>query len=103
MHNLSGGSQDYESIYTVEGISDFFFREKRKLSQQDFSTVAAPRRRTDGNDCNESNETFIDRRNRFLDHLDGASFAESFNEYAFLMYTLDEATQVEVHKLTRLI
>lgn len=86
-----GGFKDYESIYT-EGISDFLFREK-VLSQQD-STVAAPQAPNGWERLYESNETFIDRRNRFLDHL-MARFAESFNEYAFLMYTLDEATQVE--------
>lgn len=42
----------------------------------------------------ESNETFTDRRNRFLDHL-LARFAESFSDYAFLLYSLDEATQIE--------
>jgi len=42
----------------------------------------------------ESNETYVDRRNRFLDHL-MARFAESFNDYAFLMYSLDYDTQQE--------
>jgi hypothetical protein len=42
----------------------------------------------------ESNETFTDRRNRFLDHL-MARFAESFNDYVFLMYSLSYDTQEE--------
>ncbi len=43
----------------------------------------------------ESNTTFIDRRNRFLDHL-MARFAESFNDYVLLMYSLDFETQKEI-------
>jgi uncharacterized protein YegP (UPF0339 family) len=35
----------------------------------------------------ESEDLFIDRRNRFLDHL-MARFAEQFTDYALLMYTL---------------
>ena len=42
----------------------------------------------------ESEETYLDRRNRFLDHL-MARFAESFNDYVFLMYSLDYETQQE--------
>jgi hypothetical protein len=42
----------------------------------------------------ESNETFLDRRNRFLDHL-MSRFGESFNEYVMLMYSLDYITQQE--------
>ena len=33
----------------------------------------------------ESNEMFLDRRNRFLDHM-MARFAENFNEYALMLY-----------------
>ena len=39
-------------------------------------------------------DTFLERRNRFLDHL-MARFAESFNNYVFLMYTLDFEKQAE--------
>lgn len=42
----------------------------------------------------ESREVFLDRRNRFLDHL-MSRFAESFNEYVLLMYSLDYTTQQE--------
>ncbi len=86
-----GGFKDYESIYT-QGVSDFQFREN-VLSNED-ATVATPDQPNGWERLYESNETFTDRRNRFLDHL-MARFAESFNEYAFLMYTLDEATQEE--------
>lgn len=36
----------------------------------------------------EDEETFLDRRNRILDHLAGR-FAESFSDYALLVYTID--------------
>lgn len=42
----------------------------------------------------ETNEVFLDRRNRFLDHL-MSRFGESFNEYVLLMYSLDYTTQEE--------
>ena len=40
----------------------------------------------------ETNEVFLDRRNRFLDHL-LSRFGESFNEYVLLMNSLDPTTQ----------
>ena len=42
----------------------------------------------------ELNEVFLDRRSRFLDHL-MSRFAESFNQYVLLMYSLDYTTQQE--------
>ncbi len=42
----------------------------------------------------EANDTYLDRRNRFLDHL-MSRFAESFNQYVLLMYSLDYTTQQE--------
>ena len=42
----------------------------------------------------ETNELFLNRRNSFLDHL-MSRFAESFNEYVLLMYSLDYTTQQE--------
>ena len=42
----------------------------------------------------EGTETFLDRRTRFLDHL-MARFAESFNDYVMLMYSLDYEIQQE--------
>ncbi len=55
------------------------------------SSVATP---NDWQNLYESNETFTDRRTRFLDHL-MARFAESFNDYVLLMYSLDYETQQE--------
>lgn len=40
----------------------------------------------------ESNELFLDRRNRFQDHL-MSRFGESFNEYVLMMNYVDEVTQ----------
>lgn len=37
----------------------------------------------------ESNDTFLERRNRFLDHL-LARFSETFNEYALILYSYTE-------------
>ncbi|WP_259070965.1 hypothetical protein HDF24_23070 [Mucilaginibacter sp. X4EP1] len=42
----------------------------------------------------ETNEVFLDRRSRFLDHL-MSRFAESFDQYVLLMYSLDYTTQQE--------
>ena len=44
----------------------------------------------------ETDDTFNDRRSRFLDHL-MSRFAESFNDYVFLMYSLDYDTRHETH------
>ncbi len=42
----------------------------------------------------ETPDLFYDRRNRFLDHLI-ARFAESFNEYVFMLYTYKNADEYE--------
>ena len=42
----------------------------------------------------ETNEIYLDRRNRFLDHL-MSRFGESFNEYVLMMYSIDYTTQQE--------
>lgn len=42
----------------------------------------------------ESLETFYDRRNRFLDHL-LARFAESFNEYVLMLYTITNGEKIK--------
>ncbi len=55
------------------------------------SSVATP---NNWQNLYETNETFTDRRNRFLDHL-MARFDESFNDYVLLMYSLDYETQQE--------
>lgn len=49
----------------------------------------------------EKREVFLDRRNRFLDHLI-ARFAESFNEYVFFLYkynSSDDYEQIESKEL----
>ena len=60
------------------------------MQNQD-STISSAK---DWQNLYETNETFLDRRNRFLDHL-MARFAESFNDYVLLMYSLDYQTQQE--------
>jgi hypothetical protein len=40
------------------------------------------------NRLTESNELFLDRRNRFLDHL-AARFSEQFSDYVMMMYSLE--------------
>lgn len=85
------GFKDSASIYT--GDNTGFFFQTQVLATQD-STIAAPNPPNGWERLYEPNETFTDRRNRFLDHL-LARFAESFSDYTFLLYSLDEATQVE--------
>lgn len=46
----------------------------------------------------ESNEEFLDRRNRFLDHM-LARFAESFNDYALMLYAYSTSKAVADSKL----
>lgn len=54
----------------IEGISDIYNGITTDALQQ----------------LSETNATFLDRRNRFLDHL-LARFAESFNDYALMLYS----------------
>jgi hypothetical protein len=42
----------------------------------------------------ETQDTFYDRRNRFLDHL-LARFAESFNEYVLMLYTITNGEKIK--------
>lgn len=76
-----------EPIYKKTG-SDILLQE---VLQQQNSAVAPA---NSWQKLFETNETYLDRRNRFLDHL-MARFAESFNEYVLLMYSLDYQTQQE--------
>lgn len=49
----------------------------------------------------ENQDTFYDRRNRFLDHLI-ARFSESFNDYVLMLYTYknaDEYSEIDVDEL----
>lgn len=83
--------KDYDSIYTKDNTD---YALKVNVLDNQNSTIASPDPTNGWEQLYESNETFTDRRNRFLDHL-MSRFAESFNDYAFLMYTLDEVTQQE--------
>ena len=62
------------------------------LLQNQDSVIAPPTPPNEWEKLYETNETFIDRRNRFLDHL-MSRFSESFNDYVLLMYSLDYNTQ----------
>lgn len=80
--------KDIDEIYSKNGASQNLLQ---LLLQNPDSEIAT------GNEWQklyENNETFLDRRNRFLDHL-MSRFAESFNDYVLLMYSLDYATQQE--------
>jgi hypothetical protein len=48
----------------------------------------------------ESTSVFLDRRNRFLDHL-LARFAEQFNEYALMLYSFSQHKEVADDKLIK--
>lgn len=86
------GFYDFESVYVRDASNNYVLKEN-VFNNQD-ATLASPAPPNGWENLYESNETFIDRRNRFLDHL-MARFAESFNEYVFLMYSLDNVTQEE--------
>jgi hypothetical protein len=86
-----GDFPDSGAIYTPDSTGILLL--DQVLDHPD-ATIATPLPRNGWERLYEPNETFTDRRNRFLDHL-MARFAESFNDYAFLMYSLNEATQQE--------
>jgi hypothetical protein len=48
---------------------------------------------TDLQSISESQNTFLDRRNRFLDHL-MARFAEQFNDYALMLYSYTDSKKI---------
>lgn len=81
--------KDIDAIYKKDGTNNDLLQ--LVLQNQD-STIAPPNATNDWEKLYESNETFLDRRNRFLDHL-MARFAESFNDYVLLMYSLNFQTQ----------
>ena len=83
--------KDFDSLYTIDSSNNYLFTQD-VLANQD-STIAPPSIANAWERLYEPNDTFVDRRNRFLDHL-MARFAESFNEYVFMMYSLDNATQL---------
>jgi hypothetical protein len=84
------GFLDFKSIYKKDSTNHFLL-ENNVLLLQDSTTGPIA---NEWEILYESNKTFLDRRNRFLDHL-MSRFAESFNEYVFLMYSLDNTTQTE--------
>lgn len=79
--------KDIDPVYRKEGGTNLL---KQLLLTQD--SVAEPANEWQA--LYETREQFLDRRNRFLDHL-MARFAESFNDYVLLMYSLDFETQRE--------
>ena len=86
INNING----IDAIYKQDSSNNSLL--EAVLNSHDSSAVTA----NDWQKLYETNKTFIDRRNRFLDHL-MARFAESFNDYVLLMYSLDYDTQQEVH------
>jgi hypothetical protein len=49
-------------------------------------------------DMTENNDTFLDRRNRFLDHL-LARFSETFNDYALMLYSYTDDMDIAEQQL----
>lgn len=80
--------KDIDPVYKKDGANNDLLQ--LVLQVQD-STIVPP---NDWQKLYETNETFLNRRNRFLDHL-MSRFAESFNDYVLLMYSLDYQTQQE--------
>lgn len=80
--------KDSDPVYKKDGANNDLLQ---LLLQVQDSTIAPP---NDWQKLYETNETFLDRRSRFLDHL-MSRFAESFNDYVLLMYSLDYQTQQE--------
>jgi len=91
-------SQTYNGqfIDTIKNVSEIYKQQggitllQDLLQHQQSNTTPV----NDWQKLYEDNETFTDRRNRFLDHL-MSRFAESFNDYVMLMYSLDYDTQQE--------
>jgi hypothetical protein len=77
-----------DAVYKHDGSNNSLL--ELVLNNQDSSVLTG----NDWQNLFETNETFTDRRNRFLDHL-MARFAESFNDYVLLIYSLDFETQQE--------
>jgi hypothetical protein len=82
------GINDILPIYKANGASQTL-QQLVMEAQDSASTTANPWQA-----LYETNEVFLDRRNRFLDHL-MSRFAESFDQYVLLMYSLDYTTQQE--------
>lgn len=83
--------KDIEPVFNTTGI---FGKLEDVLAIQDSTQNA----KNGWQDLYESKDLFEERRNRFLDHL-LARFAESFNDYAMLMYSInyDEQTEEKIN------
>ena len=79
--------KDIDAVYRTEGGNKLL---QQLLQTQDSKAEPA----NEWQALYETRERFLDRRNRFLDHL-MARFAESFNDYVLLLYSLDFETQRE--------
>jgi len=80
--------KDVEAIYKTDVGGNSLL--KALLNNHDSTAVTA----NEWQQLYETDKTFIDRRNRFLDHL-MSRFGESFNDYVLLMYSLDYELQTE--------
>ncbi len=76
-----GNIKDMEPVYKTNGGTPLF---KSTIDDAD----ATKEFKNGWQDLYESKQVFQDRRGRFLDHL-LARFAESFNDYALLMYRIN--------------
>lgn len=81
-----GNGKEMDAVYKKDAAGNNLLQ--TVLENQDSGTAPS------WQNLYETEEKFIDRRNRFLDHL-MARFAESFNDYVLLMYSLDFKTQKE--------
>jgi hypothetical protein len=85
--------KEANTVYKQDGVGNSLLQ--AVLTNQDSSvTTLPPIPPNEWQQLYEANITFTDRRNRFLDHL-MARFAESFNDYVLLMYSLNFDTQQE--------
>ena len=81
------GIKDMDSVYRTTGL---FGSLENVLANQ----VATAELKNGWQTLYEDKNTFEDRRNRFLDHL-LSRFAESFNDYALLMYRINYEDKTE--------
>lgn len=82
-----GQIKDIEPIYKKAGINILL---EEAIAAADSTTPS----KNDWQQLFESRQLFQDRRSRFLDHL-LARFAESFNDYALLMYRINYEERTE--------
>ncbi len=82
--------KDIKDINPVYNTSSVFGSLENVLSSQDATVVS----KNGWQSLYENKNLFEDRRNRFLDHL-LSRFAESFNDYALLMYRINYEDKTE--------